>query len=137
MALSDAALAFNAARDGLDIPGASRAHLYPTIDVFATRDAADLALGIIEPHFWSGFVAATADLEPDLGQDEWATEAGRLADGEALHARIQSVIGSQTLANWEQCLRRHDVPHQRVLSPAEASRTPLVQARGLVMEREG
>lgn len=137
VALADAALAFTAARHGLEGSAVSRAHLYPTNDVFESDDGASIALGIIEPHFWRGFVAATADLAPDLGRAEWATETGRIADGDALHARIGAVLRSCSAAEWEQRLRQHDVPHQRVLSPAEASRTPQVQARELVMERGG
>lgn len=137
VALADSALAFTAARHGLDATGPSRAHLYPTNDVFATGDGASLALGIIEPHFWEGFVAANADLAPDLARAEWAQEHGRLADGDALHARIAAVLASRPAADWEARLSQHDVPHQRVLSPAEAGRAPQASARELVMERDG
>lgn len=137
VALADSALAFTAARHGLDATGPSRAHLYPTNDVFATADGAAIALGIIEPHFWAGFVAATADLAPDLAKAGWAQESGRLADGDALHARITAVIASRPAADWDARLAQHDVPHQRVLSPAEAGRTPQARARELVMERDG
>ncbi|WP_370305453.1 CaiB/BaiF CoA transferase family protein [Sinimarinibacterium flocculans] len=137
LALADAALAHSAARHGLDAEGPSRGHLYPTNDMFETADGRRLALGIIEEHFWASFVAATADLAPDMGRAAWANEAGRLADGDALHARIAGLLRSQTSETWLKRFARHDVPAQRVLSPAEASRTPQALARALILERDG
>ncbi len=137
LALADAALAFNAARHGLDARAGSRAHLYPTNDVFDTADGRSLALGIIEPHFWRGFVAATADLTPDFAAAAWADEAGRLADGLAVHRRITELLRTDDSAEWLQRFARHDVPAQLVLTPYEASRAPQVQVRELVMQREG
>ncbi|MEW6168248.1 MAG: CaiB/BaiF CoA-transferase family protein [Pseudomonadota bacterium] len=137
LALADAALAWSAARHGLDATGPSRAHLYPTNDVFETADGQALALGIIEPHFWAGFVAATADLAADFGRPAWADEAGRLADGDALHRRIAEVLRSRPAQDWLARFARHDVPVQRLLAPAEAGRTPQALARALVLERDG
>lgn len=137
LALADAALAFTAARHGLDVDAPSRAHLYPSNDVFQTADGRSIALGIIEPHFWQAFVAATADLAPDFAAPAWATEAGRLFDGDALHDRITVVMRKQPANEWLQRLAKHDVPAQLVLSPAEAGRTPQAQARELVMENQG
>ena len=132
LALADAALAFNTARHGLEAEAPSRAHLYPTNDVFETGDGRALTLGIIEPQFWQRFVAATAFAAP-----AWAEETGRLADGDALHARIAAVMRTRSSSEWLQRLARHDVPAQLVLSPAEAARSPQTRARELVMEHEG
>ena len=129
LALADAALAFTAARHGLDAETPSRAHLYPTNDVFETADGRALTLGIIEPHFWRGFVAAAADIAPDFAAPAWADEMRRLADGDALHARIAVVMRSQSSSHWLSRLARHDVPAHLVLSPAEAGRTPQARAR--------
>lgn len=137
LALADAALAFTAARHGLDADRPSRAHLYPTNDVFEAADGRAVTLGIIEPHFWQGFVAATADIASDFAAPAWAEESGRLADGDALHARISAVIRSRSSGEWLERLARHDVPAQLVLSPAEAGRAPQAVARELVMERDG
>ncbi|MDT0496147.1 CaiB/BaiF CoA-transferase family protein [Algiphilus sp. W345] len=137
LALADAALAFATARHGLDAEGPSRAHLYPTNDIFETADGRSLALGLIEPHFWAGFVAASADLAPDFARPAWADEAGRLADGDALHRRLTEVLRLLSSAQWLARFARHDVPAQTVLSPAEAGRSPQAQARALVMERDG
>ncbi len=137
LALADAALAFTAARHGLDVDAPSRTHLYPSNDVFETADGRSIALGIIEPHFWQGFVAATADIAPEFSAPAWATEAGRLFDGDALHDRMIVVMRKQTANEWLKRLASHDVPAQLVLSPAEAGRTPQAQARELVMESQG
>ena len=137
LALADAALAFNTARHGLEAEAPSRAHLYPTNDVFETGDGRALTLGIIEPQFWQRFVAATADIAPDFAAPAWAEETGRLADGDALHARIAAVMRTRSSSEWLQRLARHDVPAQLVLSPAEAARSPQTRARELVMEHEG
>lgn len=137
LALADAALAYSAARHGVDAEGPSRAHLYPSNDLFETADGQTLALGIIEPHFWAGFVAATADLDPGFGQPAWADEAGRLADGDALHRRITELMRTRPAQEWLRRFARHDVPVQRLLSPAEAGRTPQALARALVQERDG
>ena len=137
LALADAALAFNTARHGLEAEAPSRAHLYPTNDVFETGDGRALTLGIIEPQFWQRFVAATADIAPDFAAPAWAEETGRLADGDALHARIAALMRTRSSSEWLQRLARHDVPAQLVLSPAEAARSPQTRARELVMEHEG
>lgn len=137
LALADAALAFCAARHGLDATGPSRAHLYPTNDVFDAADGRRLALAIVEPHFWGRFVAATADLAPDFARPAWAHEASRLSDGDALHRRIAEVLISRPSGEWLARFAQHDVPAQLVLSPAEAGQTPQAQARELVMECAG
>lgn len=137
LALADAALAYTAARHGLDADAPSRAHLYPTNDVFETADSRALTLGIIEPHFWQGFVAATQDLDSGLSDPRYAHEAGRLSCGDELHARIAALLRGHDAQEWLQRFARHDVPAQLVLTPLEASHTAQVQARELVMQREG
>jgi crotonobetainyl-CoA:carnitine CoA-transferase CaiB-like acyl-CoA transferase len=137
LALSEAALAFTAARHGLDVQGPSRAHLYPSNDLFATADGRSIALGIIEPHFWANFVAATADLAPDFARREWAEESGRLADGDALHQRLAGILLTLPSAAWLERFARHGVPAQLVLSPHEAACTPQAQLRQLVLQRDG
>lgn len=137
LSLAESAMSFAAIRHGLDQESPSQDHLWPTNDLFETADGAIIALGIVEEHFWRGFVAAARDLAPDLANDEYATEPARRRHGQVLATRLRDVIAQLSAADWDRRFAAHDVPAQRVLTPAEASRTPQAQARRMVMESDG
>lgn len=137
LSLAEAALSFTAIRHGLDLDEPSRDHLWPTNDLFPTKDGQAIALGIVEPHFWTGFVAAAADVAPDLGDAVYADEEGRRCHGDALAARMRAVMAERSAAEWLSRFAEHDVPAQLVLTPAAASRTAQVAEREMVMELEG
>ncbi len=137
LSLAESAMSFAAIRHGLDQESPSQDHLWPTNDLFETADGATIALGIVEEHFWHGFVAAARDLAPDLASDDYATEPARRHHGQALATRLRAVIAQLSAAEWDRRFAVHDVPAQRVLTPHEASRSLQAEARGMVMERGG
>jgi crotonobetainyl-CoA:carnitine CoA-transferase CaiB-like acyl-CoA transferase len=136
LSLAEAAMSFTAIRHGLDLDGPSREHLWPTNDLFDTADGV-IALGIVEEHFWTGLVAATADLAPDLADARYAMETQRRALGDELALRLRAVMRLLPTADWMARFARHDVPAQPLLTPHAASRAPQVQAREMVMEQDG
>ncbi|MGE5088350.1 MAG: CaiB/BaiF CoA transferase family protein [Candidatus Levyibacteriota bacterium] len=137
LSLAEAALSFTQLRHGLDLDVPTRLHLYPTNDLFETADGQAIALGIVEQHFWEGFVAAACDLAPDLRDPRYADEPRRRSHGDALAARLREVMRRRSAADWLARFEAHDVPAQLAVSPAKASRSAQVTAREMVMERDG
>lgn len=137
MSVAEATLSFAAIRHGLDQSAPTRQHLYPTNDLFETQDGQIIALGIVEPPFWKAFLAAVADQAPDLADSQYADESGRRRHGDALIVRMREVLRTQPAAYWLPRFQEHDVPAQRVLTLAEASRTPQMAARQAVWECAG
>jgi crotonobetainyl-CoA:carnitine CoA-transferase CaiB-like acyl-CoA transferase len=137
LSLAEAAMSFTAIRHGLDLDRVTRDHLWPTNDLFETANGEWIALGIVEEHFWRNFVAAARDLAPDLGESRYASEPERRRAGDALAARMCETMRQRTTEDWLERFRRHDVPAQRVLTPAEASRSAQTTIREMVLERDG
>lgn len=136
LSLTEAAMSFMSVRRGLDNDEPGRWHLYPTNDLFDTRDGRRLAFGIVEPHFWRAFVDACAPLEPRLLDARFADEPGRRQHGDELAALMASLMGSKTSAEWLALFAGTDVPVQLVHTPREAADSPQAQARGLVQSLE-
>ncbi len=136
LSLAEAAMSFTAARHGFELDHVTRDHLWPTNDLF---DAADgvIALGIVEEKFWHNFVAAARDLAPDLAGEIYATEPARRRHGDALAKRMREVMRMRATDDWMARFTRHDVPAQRVVTPAQTAESPQVKARAMVMERDG
>ncbi|HSQ82279.1 MAG TPA: CaiB/BaiF CoA-transferase family protein [Casimicrobiaceae bacterium] len=137
LSLAEAALSFTQLRHGLDLDEPTRTHLYPTNDLFETSDGQAIALGIVEQHFWEGFVAAASDLAPDLHHPRFADEPKRRTHGDALARRLREVMRQRSAADWLARFEEHDVPAQLALTPARASRSDQMTAREMVMELNG
>ncbi len=133
LSLSEAAMSFAAIRHGLDLDAPSQEHLWPTNDLFETADGRMIALGIVEEHFWKGFVDAARDIAPDLGETRYASEAARRSHGDALSARLRQVMRMRDAAEWLARFGEHDVPAQLCLTPAQASRSAQIAGREMVM----
>jgi crotonobetainyl-CoA:carnitine CoA-transferase CaiB-like acyl-CoA transferase len=137
LSLQEAALAFTTIRPGLDIDGEFRGHLWPGNDLFETAGGEPLVLCLVEDHFWSNFVKAVGDLAPDLRSDRYAFDAERRRNGDELHARIHEVMRMLTADEWMRRFEGHDVPAERVLGTAQATRSNQVTARDTVMTLGG
>jgi crotonobetainyl-CoA:carnitine CoA-transferase CaiB-like acyl-CoA transferase len=137
LSLAEAAMSFTAIRHGLDLDRSTRDHLWPTNDLFETADGQQIALGIVEEHFWQNFVAAAADLAPDLAEPRYGSEPDRRREGDALAARMRDTMRRRSAEDWLERFRRHDVPAQRALTPDEASRSAQTTLREMVLERDG
>jgi crotonobetainyl-CoA:carnitine CoA-transferase CaiB-like acyl-CoA transferase len=136
LSLAEAAMSFTAARHGFELDRVTRDHLWPTNDLFDVADGA-IALGIVEEKFWQNFVAAARDLAPDLDDPKYASEPQRRELGDVLAKRMREVMGMRTSDDWMERFGRHDVPAQRVLTPAQSAERPQVKVREMIMERDG
>ena len=78
-----------------------------------------------------------ADLAAAIGLEVrpgWSTNAGRVADRQALHAAMQRCLGRRPAADWSAALNAAGVPCAVVNSVAEAFADPHVAATDLVQE---
>ncbi|MFI4994290.1 MAG: CaiB/BaiF CoA transferase family protein [Hyphomicrobiales bacterium] len=137
LSLAEAAMSYGSIRHGLDLDEPSQDHLWPTNDLFETADGEYLALGIVEEHFWRNFVAAAADIAPDLMDARYATQEQRRRLGDALALRMREVMRMRGAAHWLSLFEQEDVPAQLSLTPAQASRSAQVAGRKMVMAMDG
>jgi crotonobetainyl-CoA:carnitine CoA-transferase CaiB-like acyl-CoA transferase len=137
LSLFEAAFFWTAMRHGLDPAVDPRAHLFPVNDVFETADGKRLTLGILEEHFWQNFVRCVADIAPDLGSEDYASDARRRAAGDALSLRLAEVLRMKPAEEWLALLAANDVPVDACLTPGEAADLPQLAARGGVVALGG
>lgn len=86
----------------------------PCYRCYRTADGRFLALGALEPEFFSAFCAAIE--RPDLAMSGYATGD----EGEAAAAQISARIAEKTLDTWMEIFGEQDVCVEPVLSPEEA-----------------
>jgi len=93
--------------------------------VYETRDGRHLAVGAIEPKFFTRFAAVA-------GHPGWSPPG--LSPGpaqDALRAEIAAAVAERTLQEWTDALEGIDCCVTPVLDPGEAMASGLFQARGL------
>jgi alpha-methylacyl-CoA racemase len=137
LSLFEAALFATAARHGLDLERDGRAHMYPTNDVFESKDGQRIALGIVEPHFWENFREAVKEYEHRLTDQKVSDEPLRRANGDELSRLIAGVFRQKTLAQWLAHFAGHDVPVQPLVTARAGSECAHAVARQAVTEIEG
>lgn len=98
----------------------------PCYNVYLTRDGKYLALGALEPPFWSAFCEASG--RPDL--------LGRQFDEEAIPL-VAELFATRSQEEWLRLLGDRDACVEPVLSIAQMSAHPQVIARGLVVPEPG
>ena len=107
---------------------------HPTIapyETFATADG-DVALAVGNDALWQAFCAAAG--VPDLGADaRFATNALRLANYEALKARLVPLFRAKTRATWQDILREAGVPNGAVRGIDEVFADPQTIARDMLV----
>lgn len=133
LSLFETAFFWAAMRHGLDPAVDPKAHIFPVNDVFETSDGQRLTLGILEEHFWANFLRVV----PELGEERFATDAGRRAHGDALSERLAAVMRSRTAEEWIQLCEQHDVPVDRCLTPAQAAELEQIRVRGGAVTHAG
>ena len=97
---------------------------------YLTADGRAVALGALEPKFWTAFATAggvDADLMALVPGDHQR----------ALRARLADVFASRTRAEWEAFAAANDCCLEPVLEPAELSDDPQHRARGVFFETPG
>ena len=95
-------------------------------NVYRCADGRDLALGIIEEHFWARFCDAV-DL-PELKAEQWPEGEAAVAQREILAA----LFASDARDAWVERLAPADIPFGPVLSIAEALAGPQAQHRQML-----
>lgn len=115
VALADAALAFNVlnlARS--EAPARGEGELtggLPGYRLYRCREGRFVALGALEPRFWSLFCEA-------VGKPGW--EALRQERSRGAHLQVEALFATRTAEEWLALLGKAGVPLTAVLEPAEA-----------------
>jgi crotonobetainyl-CoA:carnitine CoA-transferase CaiB-like acyl-CoA transferase len=97
---------------------------------YLTADRQAVALGALEPKFWTAFATAVG-LEPTLD----ALVPGPHQAG--LKASVAAVIAGRTRAEWEAFAKTHDCCLEPVLEPHELPGDAQHQHRGVFFETPG
>ncbi|MFO0681932.1 MAG: CaiB/BaiF CoA-transferase family protein [Sandaracinus sp.] len=94
---------------------------------YVTKDGRSVALGALEPKFWTAFATAVG-LSPDMTalapgdhQREWKQ-------------KIAAIFAEKTLAEWIAFAEKVDCCLEPVLTPEEVARDPQHRARGFVVD---
>jgi alpha-methylacyl-CoA racemase len=99
--------------------------------VYRTRDDRFLTVGALEPKFWEAFCRA-------IGRPFDAAElVARPAEQARVRAEVQAILGTRTRDEWAAVFAAVDACCEPLLSPAEAARHPLHEARGVFTEIDG
>ncbi len=96
-------------------------------DYYATADGRYLAMGALEPKFWSLFCAAVGAPELEL---EPASAPAEIA---ALKAKVAAILAQHPLAHWQAVFADIDCCVEPVLTATEAVRHPQFAARGMIV----
>lgn len=102
---------------------------HPSLVPYQAFAAVDgfIVLAIATDRQWRSFLTI-AGLPGDLDRPEWATNAGRVRDRDALEAALAAVFRGRTVEAWDQALREKDVPLGIVRTVGEA--LAALRARG-------
>lgn len=133
IAMADGALFLNALAvsralaDGSDVaPGSELLNGGSHYDFYPTADGRWLAVGALEPKFWSGFCLA-------LGRPDWQDLPDEPDALGVRKAEIAAVLQSRPLAEWQTLLEPLGVCVDAVRTTAEAVREPTFWARGMIL----
>lgn len=123
VSMTDTMSAWAAARGGarLERSGDDRRHLYPTNDLFQTRDGRWLAVGAVEEKFWAAVRDVLSTDEPRLADERYTGLDARLRHGDEVHALLASTFERADLKTWLERFDSTDVPVSAVLSLAEVA----------------
>ena len=102
---------------------------------YGAFEAADghVVIANIGEAFWPKICAALGF--PELATDQrYDTNPKRVARRAEVDALVKAAMRKRTVAEWDQVLEAHDVPHAPILKVSEVLRHPQVIARGMVDE---
>ena len=137
LSLFESALFCAALRHGIEEGADNTVHLFANNSLFVTADGVTITLALLEEHFWQNFRRLVGDDAPALRQEKFDTPAGRRQHGDELYALLRELIRSRNVAAWQALLWREDIPFEVCVTPAEASRSAHVAARGRVVSQAG
>jgi alpha-methylacyl-CoA racemase len=103
----------------------------PVYAIYRTRDGRGLAVGALEPKFWSGFCEA-------VGRPELEGKAFVLgAEGKEVRRAVEEVVAARTLAEWEVFLADKDLCIEPIREGDEVLADAFFTARGLTRQANG
>ena len=101
-------------------------------DGFPARDGT-IIIACLADRFWPRLCDALGC--PEMGADpRYATMALRREHRAEIEPRIAAITVTRTVAEWEERLAEHDVPHAPVLGVTSALNHPHAAARGMLAE---
>lgn len=103
----------------------------PNYSFYECADGKFVAVGALEPKFWTNLTAALG--RPELGRKPMAP--GKASD--AIRAEVAAIFKTKTRDEWEAILIQHDACTTAILTPEEMLKDPQVIARGLIEEVKG
>ena len=108
---------------------------HPTIAPYETFAAADgdFVIAVGNDDQWQR-LCATAELDALARDERFATNQARVANYDAMRARLADRLQTRTRADWVARLRAAGVPCGSVRDVAEVLQDPQLQARGMVQE---
>lgn len=99
----------------------------PCYNVYRCSDGRDVALGIIEEHFWERFCDAVG--LPDLKAEQWPQGDAALAQ----KAKLEALFATAARDAWVERLAPVDIPFGPVLSLQEAFADPHARHREMLL----
>ena len=120
---------------GEDSPKVGTGHLgIVPYGAFAASDG-HIVIANIGEAFWPKICAAIG--RPELAADpRYDSNRKRVSRREEVEALLGEALSERTVAEWDEILERHDVPHAPILEVSEVLANEQVLARGLVTEYE-
>jgi crotonobetainyl-CoA:carnitine CoA-transferase CaiB-like acyl-CoA transferase len=139
VAIVDATMAFASPRGGpsFAVHDEQRLGVYAVNDVYETRDGALVAVSAVEPKFWTRLRKVLSPYMPRLREPRFDDADGRREHGDELKSVLAEAFRQRDADEWVAVFRKADVPVERVLTLAEAARSPQAAARGVVASRGG
>lgn len=125
-----------ATRHGLDESEDLTRHLFPGNDLYLTSDGKTLALGLMEDHYWQVFCDRAAPLDAEMSALRSLDEHARRTRGDALTAKLKSLLRTHTLEQWCQRLEGSDIPFEVCVTPAQAAQSSHLLARMRVVKQD-
>jgi len=139
VSMTDVMSAWAAVRGGarLERSADDRRHLYPTNDIFMTKDERWLAVGAVEERFWEGLKHALSTDEPRLTDRRFVGLEGRLEHGDEIQSLLSEVFARHSLESWIARFKNTDVPVSAVQSLEEVADRQTSTGRGIMQEVDG
>jgi crotonobetainyl-CoA:carnitine CoA-transferase CaiB-like acyl-CoA transferase len=140
--LLESALAYTVWESGLYLttgeiaqPRGSRHRLAAPYEALRTGDG-HIVVGVNTPRLWERFCEVLGD--PTLAEDPlFAKPGARVRNRDALQERLESILRTDTTANWVERLTARGIPAGPINDIGEALADPQIRARGMVTAVEG
>jgi len=137
LGLLEATLFCSALRHGLDPDTDPSGHLFAANDIFETADGQFITLGLVEEHFWKNFRRGVRAFAPEVDAPRFDDNAGRRLHGDELSRLLHNLLRTRDAAQWLELFAACDLPVELCVTPAAASASEQVRARGCAQAIDG